>query len=57
MLDALANIALARHDIAALLGGVAAAWAMGLATELIRTGIETFVPAAPPGSAATGSPR
>jgi cyanophycin synthetase len=55
--DALANIALARHDIAALLGGVAAAWAMGLSTELIRTGIETFVPAAPPGSAATGSPR
>ena len=54
--DELANIALARHDIAALLGGVAAAWAMGLSTELIRTGIETFVPADPSGSHASGSP-
>ena len=55
--DELANIALARHDIAALLGAVAAAWAMGLSTELIRTGIETFVPADPSGSHASGSPR
>ncbi len=35
-------------DIENLLAAIGAAWALGIATDLIRTGIETFDPAGPP---------
>ena len=41
----------AEFDLESLLAAVAAAWAAGISTDLIRTGIETFDPADLPASA------
>lgn len=47
----------APHDTASVLAAAAAAWALGLSADLIRTGIETFASTVPSGFRASGSAR